>query len=199
MRGDSLRDLYAKTLALVGLGMLAGTGALVDYWPAGVQVPAVASGVSLPVPAIALAGGTVVVEPFVDRSVRRPFVRPAALRLTNAAPTSFVAESEYDMSAPLVVDDTSVRTVQAPPLAVASHAIELRGPRVVLADPLPMPVTREASLLQAMEDPSADGFFSGAFKRTGSSLLRTGKKTGVSIVDVVRGLGGAVRKAIPTL
>ena len=39
MRGDSVRDFYAKTLALLGLGMLAGTGALVDYWPAGVDVP----------------------------------------------------------------------------------------------------------------------------------------------------------------
>ena len=33
MRGDSLRDLYAKVIAVVGLGVLAGAGALVDYWP----------------------------------------------------------------------------------------------------------------------------------------------------------------------
>src|SRR5690606_234841 len=39
VRGDSRRDLYAKTLALCGLGLLAGTGALVDYWPVGMKLP----------------------------------------------------------------------------------------------------------------------------------------------------------------
>ena len=51
MRGDSLRDLYAKTLALFGLALLAGVGALVDYWPAPVALPAVASPAVRPVPA----------------------------------------------------------------------------------------------------------------------------------------------------
>jgi hypothetical protein len=41
MRGDSLQDLYAKTLALIGLGLLAGIGALVDYWPVAAGVPSV--------------------------------------------------------------------------------------------------------------------------------------------------------------
>ncbi len=57
VRGDSVRDFYAKTLALIGLGVLAGTGALVDYWPVtsalpvpgqALQLPALAS--ALPVP-----------------------------------------------------------------------------------------------------------------------------------------------------
>ena len=43
MRGDSLRDLYAKTLAVLGLGLLAGAGAVVDYWPVGSSAPAIAS------------------------------------------------------------------------------------------------------------------------------------------------------------
>lgn len=39
MRGDSLRDFYAKSLALVGLGMLGVVGAAVDNWPSAMTVP----------------------------------------------------------------------------------------------------------------------------------------------------------------
>ena len=46
-----------------------------------------------------------------------------------------------------------------------------------------------------------DGFITGAFKRTGSTIVRGGVKTGTSVVDAVRVLsgavGGAVRKALP--
>ena len=55
MRGDSIRDLYAKTLALLGLGVLAGTGALVDYWPSGVRLPAVEAGFVQPELSLSLA------------------------------------------------------------------------------------------------------------------------------------------------
>jgi hypothetical protein len=48
VRGDSLRDLYAKALALLGLGLLGAAGALVDYWPVRSALPAVASALSLP-------------------------------------------------------------------------------------------------------------------------------------------------------
>ena len=39
MRGDSLRDFYAKALALFGLALLGALGAAVDYWPANVSIP----------------------------------------------------------------------------------------------------------------------------------------------------------------
>jgi hypothetical protein len=48
VRGDSLRDLYAKALALLGLGLLGAAGALVDYWPVPSALPAVASASVLP-------------------------------------------------------------------------------------------------------------------------------------------------------
>jgi len=48
VRGDSLRDLYAKALALLGLGLLGAAGALVDYWPVPSALPAVASALVLP-------------------------------------------------------------------------------------------------------------------------------------------------------
>jgi hypothetical protein len=48
VRGDSLRDLYAKALALLGLGLLGAAGALVDYWPVRGALPVVASALVLP-------------------------------------------------------------------------------------------------------------------------------------------------------
>jgi hypothetical protein len=51
----------------------------------------------------------------------------------------------------------------------------------------------------ALTDNESDGdsFITSAFKRTGSSIVKTGVKTGASIFDAVRVLGGAVRKALP--
>ena len=39
MRGDSLRDFYAKSLALLGLAFLGALGAAVDYWPTNLSIP----------------------------------------------------------------------------------------------------------------------------------------------------------------
>jgi hypothetical protein len=43
MRGDSLRDFYAKSLAVLGLAVLGALGAVVDYWPAAFTVPTTAA------------------------------------------------------------------------------------------------------------------------------------------------------------
>jgi hypothetical protein len=37
----------------------------------------------------------------------------------------------------------------------------------------------------------------GAFKRTGTSIVRTGVRTGASIFDALRVVSGAVRRALP--
>jgi hypothetical protein len=55
VRGDSLRDLYAKTLALILLGLLGGIGALVDYWPSGSELPQVQAALAPPEAGTALA------------------------------------------------------------------------------------------------------------------------------------------------
>ena len=80
MRGDSIRDLYAKTLALLGLGVLAGTGALVDYWPSGVRLPAVESGFTQPEFSLALA------IPDQEPEVRLASARPRLHRQPMALP-----------------------------------------------------------------------------------------------------------------
>jgi hypothetical protein len=51
VRADSRQDFYAKSLALLGLGVLAGAGALVDYWPAAIEPPRVATALRAPAPA----------------------------------------------------------------------------------------------------------------------------------------------------
>jgi len=63
---------------------------------------------------------------------------------------------------------------------------------------MPSPIATSASSNSSDDE---DGFIAGAFKRTGSTIVRGGVKTGTSVVDAVRVLtgavGGAVRKALP--
>ena len=80
MRGDSLRNLYAKTMALLGLGLLAGAGALVDYWPTGIELPV--AGPALVQPEIARA----LPVPDFDAAPAFARPRPATLRVAAAKP-----------------------------------------------------------------------------------------------------------------
>ena len=41
------------------------------------------------------------------------------------------------------------------------------------------------------------GMFSGAFKKTGQSIVKGGVKTGASIVDAMRAVSGAFKKVWP--
>ena len=47
-------------------------------------------------------------------------------------------------------------------------------------------------------DGDHDGLITGAFKKTGSSIVKTGARTGTSIVDAMRVVSGMVRRALPT-
>jgi hypothetical protein len=51
--------------------------------------------------------------------------------------------------------------------------------------------------LSAPATERADGFLSGALKKTGESLVKTGAATGASIVDAFRGVMGAFKKVSP--
>jgi hypothetical protein len=55
--------------------------------------------------------------------------------------------------------------------------------------------TAEPALPAAADD--SDGFLAGAFKKTGSSIVKTSVRTGASIFDAVRVVGGVVRRALP--
>jgi hypothetical protein len=204
VRGDSLRDLYAKTLALLGLGVLAGAGALVDYWPVGVRLPDASVTLTLPPVAMAL--------PVPDRAPRSLASVP-----DQVVPASFVRRE--------LVDDTLDARPDAATLPIATMAdlgvgrpVGLRAPAVLHASIVSSVSTRPFDdVLAAVAeydgglvddalfsepvpyngDDDTDGFLTAAFKKTGTSIVRTSVKTGASVFDAFRFVGGAVRRALP--
>ena len=202
MRGDSLRDLYAKALALFGLALLAAAGALFDYWPLTNEVPTVARlrlqpaaapSVPLPLeselsPAIALTA---------ERGVRPTRSLPAApvpVALTEE-PTPFVATIVASAAPVRIAFGTrvSLASIDVPstdevPLT-ATRAVEPPDEVVLEMVPLMAPAP-------GTDDGSAVGFVTGALKKTGQSIARTGARTGASIRDALVSFGGAFRKIL---
>ena len=195
MRGDSIRDFYAKTLALVGLGVLAGTGALVDYWPSypgvlpaaqlalsrpalaiGLQAPAPEMPVLIPVPAVQ-AGRT---------AAPAPLPEPPVLSVTVSV--AFPVGHEVALSAPPLL------ALAAVPLVASA------GEEIAFSEPASVVPVAAYALLNGPSAPAEDDddwWITGAVKWTGSSIARTGRKTGASVLDIFRVVKGAVRKALP--
>jgi hypothetical protein len=198
VRGDSRRDLYAKTLALCGLGVLAGAGAVVDYWPVGVRFPAIAPLMDQRAP---------LVQPIMQSADFQPIESSGAL----------IAEAPLRGRPPVSSSEPAVVYASLPAMGAFSSAF---GQAVEL-NRLPVPefraVTRDMPAMHQVypalpspglqlladrtssgpADSSDDGFLTGAFKRTGTSIVKTSMKTGVSIFDAVRVVGSAVRRAMP--
>ena len=226
VRGDSVRDLYAKTLALLGLGVLAGTGALVDYWPVGLSTPAVDTPfVSSPLPGPLAV--TAVDEP------RLPTVTQSARARTARSTPRAQPESAAELAFLPVAGSSASRAGESPSpaLLIATAAGPPLGAGVRLREPAgavePMP-----SLVPGAPDPNAppliiaanaeppagmprarlapteaapagltdegDGLITGAFKKAGSSIVKTGAKTGASIFDTFRVVSSMVRRALPS-
>ena len=208
MRGDSLRDLYAKTLALFGLALLAGVGALVDYWPASGALPVVASPTPGPIPVRLPSLASI------DVDLLKPAAEaPAAPRAIAVTRPELVRRAQVNRPVdvaldvlPLVfvVDDVPVTdavTLGEPPLpsavtpVVATHlpALEIALP------PAPDPGLGPSQPGAPAADASADGFFdnaTSAFKKTGESIVNTTVKTGSSIIKAFGLVGGAFKKVI---
>jgi hypothetical protein len=208
MRGDSIRDLYAKTLALLGLGVLAGTGALVDYWPSGVRLPAVQSGLAQPELMLALAvpdpelQSIVSVPPAPSSERRRLVVHPSIER--SAVIPEFVVPEPFESIDGDVIQTASLsRPAALVPVAFADR--DYAGPlgeEVALSEPVPsfdwpqspLPLSSAPVALAAADN---HGVLAGVVKVTKSSLVLTGRKTGASIVGAFRAVSGAVKKALP--
>jgi hypothetical protein len=199
VRGDSRQDLYAKTLALLGLGLLAGTGALVDTWPTGQLVPATA-GLSLPH------------EFAIARPITTPADRFAASQVARLdAPRAIAEAPESTSTSPATIDALPIGSSVPASVAVAlaeppaARTLEARpltdvpGEEIALFEPVFMTTTDADMRLAAPVSPDedSDGFLTSAAKKTGASIVRTGVKTGASIFDAVRALSGAVRRALP--
>ncbi len=200
VRGDSIRDLYAKGLALVGLGVLAGAGALVDYWPTGTLLPAAASiarpeaiATAMPVPA------TPVVARPVARIYKSP-LRPVAF----VAPTPVLVLDVWPVADPigesvsLLMPPRDLEPAAVAVLASAAPAMATASPDLFVLPDTP-PSVSEPTAWAGEAD--TDSFLTGAVKRTGATILHTSAKAGASIFDAFRtiggSLGGAVRRVLP--
>ena len=205
MRGDSIRDLYAKTLALLGLGVLAGAGALVDYWPSGVRLPVVESRFLPPELSLAVGVPEGALELDVPQTSRRPAPRRRVLDAPAVSLAAFIPDTAVpifgETNADTVLTVAAVRPASLVPVAFTlQSSVAPLGEEVTLSQP---PATwTEAALamstapvtLSAADD---SGMLSGMVRATKSSLVVTGRKTGASIVGAFRAVGGAVKKAIP--
>ena len=206
MRGDSIRDLYAKTLALLGLGVLAGTGALVDYWPSEGRLPAVESGFTQPEFSLALAVPDQPFEPEVTvastppRLHRRPMALPVvdlATLIPGATELVFPGALNGDIIQTVAVARPSVLV---PVVFAQEDSSDPIGEEVSLSEPT-APWTESVLAMSsapvALSDADDHGLFAGVVKATKSSLVLTGRKTGASIMGAFRVVSGAVRKALP--
>jgi hypothetical protein len=202
VRGDSLRDLYAKTLALLGLGVLAGAGALVDYWPVGVRVPDAGPALDLPALARPLPVSDRLSEHVQNAGTPRSSTHVTLSGQQTSSQTVYrslpvIPASESGVGEPVGLAVPVTRTAMVVPAASLESALVLTDryePHLTLtpADPIALPPPTMASA-----DTDSDGFITGAFKKTGTSIVRTSVKTGTSIFDAVRVVGGAVRRALP--
>ena len=202
VRGDSLRDLYAKALALFGLAVLAAAGALFDYWPITNEIPAVARlrlqpagapSVPLPLPSelppvVALTAERAV-RPI--RSLPAPPLPPAVVEepkpFTGGIVAS-IAPVRMTFGTPASLASIDMPSADAPPLTV-TRAVAPPDEVVLEVMPLMAPAP-------GPDDGSAVGFVTGALKKTGQTIAKTGARTGASIRDALVSFGGAFRKIL---
>jgi hypothetical protein len=193
MRGDSLRDFYAKSLALLGLAFLGALGAAVDYWPTNLAIPRI-SEVDFQI--ATLRPLSTVPQPATLVAVGR-HVAPRAIVSMTPTPTSpAIGETiATNVSEPQAAEARTPDLEFAPPVAfggLSASAIDLTAPEQtsavsVIADATPsltIPVQKSGML---------SGFV--------SSLSDSGSKAGSAIANGFQAFGGAVggglRKLIP--
>ena len=198
MRGDSLRDFYAKTLAVIGLGLLAGAGAVVDYWPVAAPLPVVESA-ALPSPVSPVLAQRLDQNIPLPRATNRAH-NHAALRAANLGPARFLTPT---FKAAAAASTPSVAPVAQPastlaPVAPAAPDTTLSISDVTLTELLEPQLlawhTMEPSRLQMAP---ASGLIGGALRKTKDSLVRTGAVTGSTIADAFKGVVGAFKKVSP--
>jgi hypothetical protein len=129
VRGDSLRDFYAKTLAVLGLGLLAGAGAIVDYWPVGEEVPSVPAVAGLESPRLALPQNLTAEIPAPAPQIALP--RPAPIQvmaeLFNGIPANATATDAVVLT-PMPVPEDFLTVDSTLPEIVLVEAAELEPP-----------------------------------------------------------------------
>jgi len=193
VRGDSRRDLYSKALALCGLGVLAGAGALVDYWPVGIRFPSSPSFASDQTTALA------------PLAVPHDALERVAVRASVSHPSQVLPKDQPSLEPlPVSLSDLDfgrqVHVAELPPPVFVNVRREIplfQGPTLVLTAPEAATTEPVTVLAANVSDDDRDGFFKTAFRRTGSSIVWTGVKTGSSLIGAVRIVSNVVRRALP--
>ena len=210
MRGDSLRDFYAKTLALTGSGTLAVVGALVDSWPGSPALAPVPTPTSAGT-ALALLAANPVPDPAFDETPIRTPVINRATRTATALGSSYSSEPAQPvetlavLSANGIDDAEMILTSQFEPHLSVVPAVYGSGAEVRLGDPADPTTTvvpdvaamPSASVENAANNGTRERIITGAFKTAGSSIVKGGAKTGASVKAGFRMLSSAFRKALP--
>ena len=196
MRGDSLRDLYAKTLAVLGLGLLAGAGAVVDYWPVGSSAPEIAAArLARPeVPALAQD---------LDQTIPTPtFARARVAEVRGTIHARNVGSARF-LTPVVEVARTAPAAPATQPLPVLRAPIDSEWTMTLLASESMMAAV-ELDLVPPADAPPAPGLIGGALRKTRESLGRASAVTtskialaGSTIADAFKGVGGAFKKVTP--
>jgi hypothetical protein len=206
VRGDSLRDFQAKVLAIAGLGVLAGVGALVDYWPTGGSLPPMLAGSAarpeVPVPTPASVAAARPIEAAVPAGTALVTRRaPAATPPVVLEPVDIVASAgAMPIGQPVTLGTVEFAVPQAPvaPAVPATDApaapIDLPAPPIAALTTTRAPHTLAPTLGAPESEP---GFVMGTLRKTGAGLAKTGAVTGASILDAFRGVAGAFKKVSP--
>ncbi len=214
MRGDSRRDFYAKALALCGLGVLGGFGAVVDYWPVAIRFPATQSPVvsdvsvvpaSVPADAWARVDQVVNAAGAVVPDVTRVSVQREARANAHARVPASSLPSSQDLVLPVALLGDAGATVARldAPVPVLLPVIDRRRPPSVATEVVthlqvpPPHAPGPAGSASVAADLDERGVFGSAVRVTGRSLARSGAATGASLAGAFRFVGGVFRRALP--
>jgi hypothetical protein len=202
--------LYTKALALLGLGVLAVAGALVDYWPSSTNLPRpVNARVTVRDQVAAARSGSSLIDAVPSATTRPRAVVARAAVVTSATDTALPA------LAPVLIPSGTLGTT-VPLAALTTDTLPVLVNQTTVAHtPSALPDESSAPAYTLVENPTApvapavdrgDGLIFGddavitiAFRKTGASIQKASVKTGSSIAGAIRGFGGAVRRALPVL
>lgn len=180
MRGDSLRDFYAKTLAVLGLGLLAGAGAIVDYWPVNEELPTT--------PAVS---GLTAAAPVLVRNLTPEIPAPTlSLPVMRSRPANFVIAADDRFDAVTIPASVSLGSAPAPAPVPANF---------VAVEPI---LTANASdeSLGLGSPPLPDGMTDESRRMFADALRRTKERVAAArglFNDAMSGMVGAFRKMSP--